>query len=137
MMRPRMRMSTAAWSSVCAPIPVIVIAVPARKTQGSARVNWAVAVKARIASEITSVLARTSRVSPAIAGRNSIHKAPQMAPRPTVEVSIDKAAGADRGDGEQQQHRGDARMPAGIDIGLGRGLQHALGRGNRQCRKSA
>ena len=67
--------------------------MPARKTQGNARAKRSVAVKARIASEITRALARTSRVSPVIAGRNSIHKAPQMAPRPTVEVSIDRPAG--------------------------------------------
>src|SRR6185437_5360026 len=35
--RPRMRESTAAWISVCAPVPVIVIAAPAIKTQGKAR----------------------------------------------------------------------------------------------------
>ena len=92
-MRPRMRTSTAAWSRVCAPMPVIVIAVPATKTQGSARANRLVAVKARIANEITKVWASTSRVNPAIAGRSSIQTAPQMAPRPTVEVSIAKPSG--------------------------------------------
>ena len=36
MTRPRMPASTAAWISVCTPVPVIVIAAPATNTQGRA-----------------------------------------------------------------------------------------------------
>jgi hypothetical protein len=109
-----------------------------------------------MASEIIKVLPSTSWVSPAIAGRNSIQPAPQIAPSPTVEVigrqtlrpapedavgkagkQLDKAACSDRGDREQQQHRRDAGMTAGIAIRLGRGLQNTLRRGDGQCRDAA
>src|ERR1700738_4259976 len=58
MTRPLMRASTAAWISVWAPVPVIVIIAPATNTQGRARKNASVAAKARIASDMIRVQTR-------------------------------------------------------------------------------
>ena len=50
-------------------------------------------MKASTASDNSSVWPSTTAASPAIAGRNTIHVAPQIAPRPTVEVSIARPCG--------------------------------------------
>ena len=51
------------------------------------------AVKASTASDIASVPLRTNAASPVSPGRNTIQVAPQIAPTPTVDVSIARPCG--------------------------------------------